>query len=127
MGCQRAIAAQIVKQGGAYVLALKRNHETLYEAVEELFARAQLMPSSGPVLHYHETTDKAHGRVEIRRHWTTNAVAELEQHDAWAKLTCLGKVESERHVDGKVTREQRYYLARASRRMRSYTISSEVE
>jgi predicted transposase YbfD/YdcC len=112
MGCQRAIAAQIVKQGGAYVLALKRNHETLYEAVEELFARAQLMPSSGPVLHYHETTDKAHGRVEIRRHWTTNAVAELEQHDAWAKLTCLGKVESERHVDGKVTREQRYYLAK---------------
>ena len=43
MGCQRAIAAQIVKQGGVYVLALKRNHETLYEAVEELFARAQLM------------------------------------------------------------------------------------
>jgi predicted transposase YbfD/YdcC len=111
MGCQRAIAAQIVKQGGEYVLALKRNHETLYEAVEELFARAQLMPSSGPVLHYHETTDRAHGRVEIRRHWTTNAVAELEQHEAWAKLTCLGKVESERHVDGKVTREQRYYLA----------------
>ncbi len=111
MGCQRAIAAQIVKQGGDYVLALKRNHESLYEAVEELFARAQLMPSSGPVLHSHETTDKAHGRVEIRRHWTTNAVAELEQHDAWAKLTCLGKVESERHVDGKVTREQRYYLA----------------
>jgi predicted transposase YbfD/YdcC len=111
MGCQRAIAAQIVKQGGDYVLALKRNHETLYEAVEELFARAQLMPSSGPVLHYHEATDRAQGRVEIRRHWTTNAVAELEQHEAWAKLTCLGKVESERHVDGKVTREQRYYLA----------------
>jgi len=111
MGCQRAIAAQIVQHGGDYVLALKRNHETLYQAVKELFARAQLMPSSGPVLHYHETTDKAHGRVEIRRHWTTNAVAELEQHEAWAKLTCLGKVESERHIDGKVTREQRYYLA----------------
>jgi predicted transposase YbfD/YdcC len=111
MGCQRAIAAQIVKQGGDYVLALKRNHETLYEAVEELFERAHVMPSAGLVLHYHETYDKAHGRVEIRRHWTTDAVAELEQHDAWAKLTCLGKVESERHVDGQVTREQRYYLA----------------
>ena len=111
MGCQRAIAQQIVTQGGEYVLALKRNHETLYGAVEDLFARAQLTPSAGPTLSYYETHDKAHGRVEIRRHWTTDAVTELEQHDAWAKLSCLGKVESERHVDGKVTCEQRYYLA----------------
>jgi predicted transposase YbfD/YdcC len=55
--------------------------------------------------------DKAHGRVEIRRHWLTEAGAERAQRDAWTKLTCLGKVESERHVDGEVTGEQRYYLA----------------
>jgi predicted transposase YbfD/YdcC len=111
MGCQRAIAQQIVTQGGDYVLALKRNHENLYQAVEALFEQAHLTPGVGPALAYYETTDKAHGRVEIRRHWTTDAVAELEQHEAWAKLTCLGKVESERHVDGEVTCEQRYYLA----------------
>ena len=111
MGCQRAIAEQIVKQGGDYVLALKRNHENLYEAVEALFQRAHATPSAGPRLSYSETPDKAQGRVEIRRHWMTEAVAELEQRDAWAKLTCLGKVESERHVDGEVTCEQRYYLA----------------
>jgi predicted transposase YbfD/YdcC len=111
MGCQRAIAQQIVTQGGNYVLALKRNHEHLYEAVEALFQPAPTTPSAGPPLSYYETTDKAHGRVEIRRHWTTDAVTELEQHEAWAKLSCLGKVESERHVDGKVTCEQRYYLA----------------
>jgi len=111
MGCQRAIAEQIVQQGGDYVLALKRNHEHLYEAVEALFQRAHAMPSAGLRLSYYETTDKAHGRVEIRRHWLTEAGAELEQRDAWTKLTCLGKVESERHVDGEVTCEQRYYLA----------------
>jgi predicted transposase YbfD/YdcC len=111
MGCQRAIAAQIVQQGGDYVLALKRNHETLYEAVEDLFHRTHEQASAGPGLQYYETTDKAHGRVEIRRFWTTDAVAELAQRDAWAKLTCLGKVESERHVNGEVSCEQRYYLA----------------
>lgn len=111
MGCQRAIAGQIVDQGGDYLLALKRNHEHLYDAVEALFQHAHTTPSTGPTLHYYETTDKAHGRVEIRRHWTTDAVAELEQHEAWAKFTSVGKVESERHVDGKVTCEQRYYLA----------------
>jgi predicted transposase YbfD/YdcC len=111
MGCQRAIAQQIVEQGGDYVLALKRNQETLYEAVEQLFQRAHDTPSAGLVLQYYETHDEAHGRVEIRRHWTTDAVEGLEQKDAWAKLNCIGRVESERHLNGEVTLEQRYYIA----------------
>jgi predicted transposase YbfD/YdcC len=50
MGCQRAIAEQIVKHGGNYGLVLKRNHKHLYEAVEALFQRAHAMPSVGPRL-----------------------------------------------------------------------------
>jgi predicted transposase YbfD/YdcC len=111
MGCQRAIAQQIVEQGGEYVLALKRNQGTLYEAVAQLFQRAHDTPDEGPVLQYYETHDEAHGRREIRRHWTTDAVEGLEQKDAWAKLTSVGRVESERHLNGEVTIEQRYYIA----------------
>jgi len=111
MGCQRAIAQQIVEQGGEYVLALKRNQETLDEAVEQLFQRAHDTAGEEPVLQYYETHDEAHGRVEIRRHWTTDAVEGLEQKEAWAKLTCVGRVESERHLNGEVTIEQRYYIA----------------
>jgi predicted transposase YbfD/YdcC len=111
MGCQKAIAQQIVEQGGESVLALKRNQETVYEAVEQLFQRAHDTSSEGPVLQYYETHDEKPGRVEIRRHWTTDAVEGLEQQDAWAKLTCLGRVESERHLNGEVTIEQRYYIA----------------
>ena len=111
MGCQRAIAQQIVEQGGEYVLALKRNQETLYEAVEQLFQRADDTAGEEPVLQYYETHDAAHGRVEIRRHWTTDAVEGLEQKEAWAKLTCVGRVESERHLNGEVPIEQRYYIA----------------
>src|SRR6185503_15647306 len=58
MGCQRAIAAQIGQQGGDYVLALKRNHETLDEAVEDLFHRTHEQASAGPCLQYYETMDK---------------------------------------------------------------------
>jgi predicted transposase YbfD/YdcC len=111
MGCQKAIAQQIVEQGGEYVLALKRNQETLYEAVEQLFQRADTTPSAGPSLQYYETHDEAHGRVDIRRHWMTDAVEGLEQQEAWAKLTSVGRVESERHLNGEVTVEQRYYIA----------------
>ncbi len=37
MGCQRDIAAQIVDQGGDYVLGLKGNQSTLHESVEDFF------------------------------------------------------------------------------------------
>jgi hypothetical protein len=40
MGCQKAIAQQIVEQDAEYVLALKQNHGTLYEAVEQRFHMA---------------------------------------------------------------------------------------
>jgi predicted transposase YbfD/YdcC len=111
MGCQTAIAEQIVEQGGDYVLALKRNHDKLYAAVEQAFATVSDTPSEESVGPSYETHDAKHGRVEIRRHWTLDVPEGLEQQEAWRKLTCLGRVESERHCNGKVTLEQRYYLA----------------
>lgn len=37
-GCQKNIAKQIIDGGGDYVLALKKNHPTLYEEVKSFFA-----------------------------------------------------------------------------------------
>ena len=111
MGCQKAIAQQIVEQDADYVLALKANQGTLYEAVEHRFQIARNTPGEEADLQYYETEEEQHGRVEIRRHWTTAAVEGLEQKDAWAKLRCLGMVESERHLNGQVSIEQRYYIA----------------
>ena len=111
MGCQKAIAEQIVEQAGEYVLALKQNHETLYAAVVQQFADARNTPSEAAPLQVYETEEQRHGRVEIRRHWTLEAPPDLVQKDAWTQLRCLGMVESERHLNGQVTLEQRYYIA----------------
>jgi predicted transposase YbfD/YdcC len=111
MGCQKAIAQQIVDQGADYVLALKPNQGTLYAAVEQWFQTADNPTSEEAFLSYYETEEQRHGRVEIRRHWTTPVPAGLPTAEAWAKLTCVGRVESERHVQGEVTIEQRYYIA----------------
>lgn len=110
MGCQRAIAEQIVEQGGDYVLALKGNQGTLHEAVEQLF-QTHHTASEGSELQYYETEEAKHGRVEIRRHWTTAVPEDWEAHARWAKLSCVGRVEAERHLNGEVTTEQRYYIA----------------
>jgi len=70
MGCQRAIAAQIIQRGGDYVLALKGNQPGLYEAVRQFFDDAQARHFNGIPHRYHETVDGDHGRVEVRRYWT---------------------------------------------------------
>ena len=111
MGCQKAIAEQIVEQEAEYVLALKQNHETLYAAVVQQFEAARHTTSEASTLQTYETEEQRHGRGEIRRHWTLAAPLDLVQKEAWAQLRCLGMVESERHLQGAVTIEQRYYLA----------------
>jgi predicted transposase YbfD/YdcC len=111
MGCQKAIAQQIVEQEAEYGLALKQNHGTLYAAVVQQFQTARHTAGEEAPLQAYETEEKQHGRVEIRRHWTLAAPLDLVQKDARVQLRCLGMVESERHLKGEVTIEQRYYLA----------------
>jgi predicted transposase YbfD/YdcC len=62
MGCQKAIAKQIVDQGGDYVLALKGNQGTWYAAVEQLFQTADDTASEESSLSYYETEEQQHGR-----------------------------------------------------------------
>jgi len=68
MGCQTAIAEQIVDQGGDYVFALKGNQTALHDAVQALFADPELANDPDIPVYTHETTDGDHGRVEVRRY-----------------------------------------------------------
>ncbi len=111
MGCQKAIAEQIVECGGEYVLALKGNQSKLAEAVEEMFINADAADYAGWPMDFHETTERGHGRVESRRYWTLTAVEKLPQAGEWVELNTIGMVQCERQVDGKTTTESRFYIA----------------
>jgi predicted transposase YbfD/YdcC len=71
MGCQKSIADSIRKQDADYVLSLKGNHDHLHNDVRLIFENAAAKGFSGMPHSYVETFDKDHGRIEIRRHWTT--------------------------------------------------------
>ncbi len=123
MGCQTAIARQVVAQGGDYVLALKENQPEMYHEAQHLFAYGQ---ETGFVDYQWDTVktlDGGHGRVEVRRCWTISD-AETRQHGdpdgEWPRLPALAMVEAERRVGETVTREQRYYLT-------SVTAAKDVE
>ena len=111
MGCQKSIAGQIIDGGGEYVLSLKGNQSQLHEDVE-LFLGSAADKGFKSVAHtYHETLDKDHGRVEVRRYWISEQIQWLESKAAWPGLGSIGLVESERHEGDKVTTERRYFIA----------------
>src|SRR3954454_16337694 len=78
LNCQRAIARQIVDQGGDYVLALKGNQGTLHEDVSTFLddpahdatARAQ-------------TVDADHGRIETRTAMVSTDIDWLQEIHHW--------------------------------------------
>jgi predicted transposase YbfD/YdcC len=61
MGCQKAIAKQIIDQGGDYVLGLKGNQTTLASEVEALFTQGDASAYQGLEVDYHETVESGHG------------------------------------------------------------------
>lgn len=111
MGCQKAIAEQIIAGHGDYVLSLKGNQGQLHEDVELFLESAYAKNFSGTAHDYHETLDKGHGRIEVRRYWITEQIAWLESKVAWSGLCSIGLVESERHIGDKITIERRYFIA----------------
>ena len=111
MGCQCAIAEQIVAQGGDYVLGLKGNQGQLEEAVEDFFAVAQ-KANFAQVRHaYTEELDKDHGRTELRRYWITEELRTLPDTERWVGLRSIGMVERTCVVGETQTVEQRYFIS----------------
>ncbi len=80
MGCQAAVAAQVLERGADYVLALKDNHEQLHERVRLAFVDADAAAGTTlPLadLEAHSTVEKDHGRIERRRCRAIDAPAYL--------------------------------------------------
>ena len=47
----------------------------------------------------------------MRRHWTIEQFGEFPGKGAWKDLNTIGMVESERHIEGEVTIDRRYYIS----------------
>jgi len=111
MGCQKEIAKVISEKEADYVLALKKNHSSLYEDVTLYLDDTQGSGFAEIDHDYHETVDGDHGRIETRRYWITSKIDWLGAKASWAKLQSVGMVESRREIGERVEIEKRYYLS----------------
>jgi predicted transposase YbfD/YdcC len=111
MGCQKEIARMIRQQGADYVLALKANHEHLFEQVQAFWEGASARGMKGDGISYHREWDQGHGRTEARRCWATSDLDWLEGREEWEGLRSVVLIESERFLGDSVSVETRYYLS----------------
>jgi predicted transposase YbfD/YdcC len=105
LNCQRAIAQQIIGQGGNYALALKGNQKTLHADVK-LFLDDPAREAGDT----HTTVDNDNGRIETRVATITSDLAWLQHSHKWPGLVCIGKVTRTRETIKGTTVETAYYL-----------------
>lgn len=119
MGCQREIAAQIVAQGGEYILPVKDNQPALNEKVQTLMEDLVLDHAKGDTtcVDYFEQTEQGHGRIETRRVWVSGQIDSLgpDLLGRWTGLGSVILVERTRQdlgdCTGKVSVEQCCYIS----------------
>ena len=108
MGCQRAICAQIVEQGGDYAIALKGNQGTLHEDVRLFLEDPDRTAETS-----HRTVDADHGRIETRIGSVCTDIDWLKERHAWPGLAAIGRMVRTRESKGKTETEISYYLLSA--------------
>ena len=100
MGCQTAIAQQVVEQEGDYLLALKENHPKLYEEVKSFFGELD-HPEMKLLASQSQTVDADHGRIETRQCWVSQSLNWLEARGQWKGLNTVVCLKSIRESDSK--------------------------
>ncbi len=112
MGCQKEIAAQIVKGGGQYVLAVKENQSTLHAALRAYFDQQHETDFAAGNCRRRQTSEQGHGRVEERYYYHAPLPEELRRFAAdWPGLATIGQVISITQRDGKESSDVRYYIS----------------
>src|SRR5579864_6962683 len=109
MGTQKAIAEQVVKGDADYVLALKGNQESLHQAVIDYIDEQLEGDLAGT--QEHVTTEKGHGREEVRTYLQLQAPEELPGFMQWEGLKSIGVTTSCCLRDGHESVEVRYYIS----------------
>ena len=111
MGCQKNIAKAITDRGADYVLALKENQSTLHDNVELFFQDYLNSATNQPDFDFYQSTDGDHGRIEIRKYWTTSDINWLQGKESWTNINTIGMVQRERHVGENISIETSYYIS----------------
>jgi predicted transposase YbfD/YdcC len=114
IGTQTNIAQTIIEANADYVLSVKENQGNLFEDISVLFAVDQVQNFKYASFEYTKTTNKGHGRIDIRECWSTsnpeylNLIRNLQN---WIGLQSMAMVVCTRIIGEKQTKHVRFYIS----------------
>lgn len=111
IGCQKEIAADIVKAEADYVLAVKGNQERLHEDVQQTLAPILAAPSEPGTATCVQTEEVNRGRKETRVCYISTDLSQIRDKGLWKSLKAIGVIISKRIVNDKVEVETRYFIS----------------
>lgn len=112
MHCQKKTAQKVIDKEADYVLRVKDNQSGIRDAIQDLFEFAEEQDFAD--CDYHKSTDKGHGRIEIRECWTTSEsdyLWFLPNVDKWTGLQSIVMIRSVRKTEEETTVEVRYFIS----------------
>lgn len=107
MHCQKETAQAILDREADYVLSVKANQPTLYEALQERFTAYGDDDWRG--VKRSATSESKHGRRERREYYVAPAPSELS--DPWPSARSIGMVYRRRETAGRVSEEVAYVIS----------------
>lgn len=112
IGTQTEIAHRIQKSNADYILALKRNHPTLYQEVEQWFTNAQTSNFYGVEYSHDVRVESGHHRREKREVTAValNQMGGLYKQSQWSGLQTIIRVVRTRRLWNKTSKEVMFYL-----------------
>ena len=114
IGTQTKIAKAIVDNGADYLLSVKENQGHLFEEISWLFEYDQQNNFKDAAYDHAKTTNKGHGRIEIRECWSISDPEYLQSLNGaskWKGLRSIAMVSSTRITDKRTTVKNRYYIS----------------
>jgi predicted transposase YbfD/YdcC len=110
MGCQKAIAEEILIQRADYVLALKDNQQKLHEMVKAIFDMGESRQYKKMLNRRKVEKIHDHGRIETRRYTLVSARDPEVFQLRWPGLKGIGMLETTRTTNNQVEYSKRYFL-----------------
>jgi len=111
IGCQKAIAKQIVDKGGDYLLAVKGNQEHLLQDIQTTVSKALDGELARHEVVSITTNADAHGRIEKRTYTAITNLDDIRDRDLWDGISTVCMCWRECITNGQTTEEVRYFIA----------------
>lgn len=106
MGTQGWIVKKIREQSADYALAVKANQKKLLQDIQKTIDDK----ANASVLDYYRTSERTHGREEIRECWSTDDISLVRNKEKWIDVQSIARIVHTRTINGKTTTETRHYI-----------------